>query len=149
MKRARKCFVLFQKRTEPAGPRNSPSQAGGVEDTAGGCYKFGPDCPSSGPQEASDASASPCCWNIRNKGCHCRFLGSTPQEQAGPSPWVGWPKPGDACGRTLSEDDKKQPKRAQGDLRTRGPCWGEVWCYTFPQHTSQEFVPLQQKQNVK
>ena len=49
MKRFRKGFVLFQKRTEPAESRNSPSQAGGVEDTDKGCYKFSTDCPSSGP----------------------------------------------------------------------------------------------------
>lgn len=49
MKKFRKGFALFQKRTEPGEPRDSPSQAGGVEDTGKGCYHFSTDCPTSGP----------------------------------------------------------------------------------------------------
>ena len=47
MKRFRKGFPLFQKRTEPEEQRDSPLQASGVEETGKGCYKFSTDCPTS------------------------------------------------------------------------------------------------------
>lgn len=76
----------------------------------------------------------PRCQNICGKCCDCRFLGSTAWESARLSHWVGvqGPKPRDTSGRLLSEGDEKAPKRVPGNLRMRGMCWHEIWCYTFP-----------------